>query len=320
MRFVRRAMSLVRVRRQNGAVWCVVALMAAGCGSGGEDAAVLAPPPGPAVQHGEVDVDGTPRRYRLFVPTTLDRRDAVPLLVVLHGGDNSVEDMVETTRFDQAASVGNFIVAYPEATKRAWNAGRCCGSAPERGVDDMGFLSRLVEVLVEEHPIDPAQVDMTGVSNGAMMAYRFACERADQVRAIASVAGSLMVDECDPVQPVSVLELRGSEDPLIPFEGGQPDVPELQGIIPYRSALEVAQLWARLDGCSSEPAASTTGAVTSTVWESCDEGTAVRLVRVEGGGHVWFAAGLGGGNEAIDATEVITEFFSGLDPRSKVTE
>lgn len=291
----------------------IAALVSAACGAGSGGESASSPPPGPAVRHGELDVGGTLRSYRLFVPTTLDRRQAVPLLVVLHGGDNSVEDMVETTRFDHAASVGNFVVAYPEATRRAWNAGRCCGSAPERGVDDMGFLSRLVEVLEAEQPVDPDRVWMTGVSNGAMMAYRFACERADQVDAIASVAGSVMVDECRPSRPVSVLELRGSDDPLIPFEGGQPAVPELQGIIPYRSALEVAEQWANLNGCPSGPVVSGDEIVTTTVWDDCAMGTAVRLVRVEGGGHVWFAPGLGGGNEAIDATEAITDFLSGLD-------
>ncbi|CAN5776262.1 PHB depolymerase family esterase [soil metagenome] len=289
-----------------------VAVVSAACGAGTDGESASTPSPGPAVRHGELDIDGTLRKYRMFVPTTLDRRQAVPLLVVLHGGDNSVENMVETTGFDQAASVGNFVVAYPEATGRAWNAGRCCGSAPERGVDDMGFLSRLVEVLGAEQPVDPDRVWMAGVSNGAMMAYRFACERAGQVDAIASVAGSVMVDDCRPSRPVSVLELRGSDDPLIPFEGGQPAVPELQGIIPYRSAREVAEQWAGLNGCTAGPDTSGDETVTTTAWDDCDVGSAVRLVRVEGGGHVWFAPGLGGGHEAIDATEVITEFFTGL--------
>lgn len=288
-----------------------LALAATACGgqTGGGGAS---PPPAAAVQHHEIDVDGMPRRYRLFVPTTLDRSHPVPLLIALHGGGNSVDSFVETTQFDEAAAVGNFVVAYPEATGLAWNAGRCCGSAPKRGVDDMSFLSQLVDELAAEHPIDPARVFMAGISNGAMMAYRFACERADQVRAIASVAGSVMVEECDPGRPVSVLELRGSEDPLVPFEGGLPNLPDLEGILPYRSATEVAEEWADLDGCSAPPVTSAGGAVTTTAWEGCQEATAVRLVRVEGGGHVWFGPGLGEGNEAVEATDVVTRFFADL--------
>jgi polyhydroxybutyrate depolymerase len=305
-------MSLWSVHRQVVVVWSVLALVAAACGSDREDAPDTVTPLAPAVRHGEVDVDGVKRSYRLFVPTTLDRRQAVPLVVALHGGGNSVDSFVETTRLDQAAAVGNFVVAYPEATGLAWNAGRCCGSAPARGVDDMRFLSQLVDELVAGQSLDPTRVFMTGVSNGAMMAYRFACERADQVRAIASVAGSIMVEECAPERPVAVLELRGSDDPLVPFDGGLPDLPELDGSVPYRSAPAVAEQWAGLDGCTSPPTVSAHGAVTTTAWEGCEDATAVRMVRVEGGGHVWFAPGLGGGNQAVHATQVITDFFAGV--------
>ncbi len=285
-------------------------VMLAACGSVEDDEPGAATPPAPAVQHGEIDVGGILRTYRLFVPTTLDRRQPVPLLVALHGGGNSVDSFVETTQFDRAAAAGNFVVAYPEATKGAWNAGFCCGSAPERGIDDMAFLDRLLDELEAEQPIDPARVSMTGVSNGAMLAYRFACERAERVSAIASVAGSVTVDECRPSRPVSVLELRGSADPLIPFEGGPPDLPGEEVLESYPSAIEVAELFAASAGCSPSPVSPTIGVVTTSSWEDCARGTAVRLVRVEGGGHVWFAPGLGDANGAIDATELIIDFIA----------
>ncbi len=285
-----------------------VVLGACGAGGDGERASVVAP--APAVRHGEIDVDGVLRSYRLFVPTTLDRSRPVPLLVALHGGGNSVDSFVETTQFDRAASAQNFIVAYPEATKGAWNAGFCCGSAPERGIDDMAFLNRLLDELEAEQPVDPARVSMTGVSNGAMLAYRFACEQAERITTIASVAGSVTVEECRPSRPLSVLELRGSEDPLIPFDGGPPDLPGEEVLESYPSAIQVAELFAESAGCSPSPVSSTAGVVTTSSWEDCKEGTVVRLVRVEGGGHVWFAPGLGGASGAIDATELITDLIA----------
>jgi poly(3-hydroxybutyrate) depolymerase len=69
-------------------------------------------------------------------------------------------------------------------------------------------------------------------------------------------------------------------------------------------------MWAEVNGCEGSPTASVEGLVTTTDWSGCTEGTAIRLVRVEGGGHVWFAPGLGEANSAIDATDLITEFFS----------
>lgn len=285
-------------------------LVFAACGTAGEEATDGRQLPAPAVRQGQVDVDGIQRSYRLFVPTTLDPSQAVPLLVVIHGGGNSVQSMVDTTQFDRAASVGNFMVVYPEATRGAWNAGFCCGSAPERGVDDVAFLNRLLDELEAEQALDPSRVFLAGVSNGAMMAYRYACEQADRVAAIASVAGTVTVDDCQPSRPVSVLELRGSEDPLVPFDGGPPDLPNAAELASYPSAPEVASMWAEVNGCEGSLTASVEGLVTTTDWSGCTEGTAIRLVRVDGGGHVWFAPGLGEANSAIDATDLITEFFS----------
>ncbi len=292
-----------------------VALVAGGCG-GGTESGDAVPPPAPAVRSASIEVDGVARTYRLFVPTTLDRTEPAPLVMVLHGGGNSVQSMVETTGFDQAASAGDFIAVYPEATGQAWNAGFCCGSAPERGVDDVGFLNQLLDQLVAEGSVDPGRVFVTGVSNGAMLAYRYACEEAERVQAIASVAGSVTVEDCRPSRPVSVLELRGSAVPLVPFEGGSPDLPEARTRAPYPSAPVVAAMWAEVAGCEGSTA-STRGPVTTTEWDGCVEGTAVRLVRVEGGGHVWFAPGLGEANGAVDATSAVTSFFFGPTSRSQ---
>src|SRR3954451_17238040 len=81
------------------------------------------------VQHGQVTVGGQPRSYRVFVPPTLDRRRAVALAIVLHGGGNTVDDLVKTTQFDRFAATDEFIAAYPEGIGGYWNAGFCCGPA-----------------------------------------------------------------------------------------------------------------------------------------------------------------------------------------------
>lgn len=270
--------------------------------------------PPPPVQTGQITVDGVARTYRVFVPPTLDRRRAAPLVVVLHGGANSVEDTVKTTLFDKEASAGEFIVAYPEATRREWNAGTCCGSAPRRNVDDVGFLTRVLDQIQADHRIDPARVFLAGVSNGAMMAYRFACERADRVTAVGSVAGAVVVDGCRPSRPVSVLEIHGTEDPLVPYQGGKPDAPEAEAAAPYTSTPAMIRRWAELDGCPAPSPPRVAGPVTTESWVGCGNGSAVSLITVQGGGHIWFASGLGPANGALDATGAIWRFFSELRP------
>ncbi len=152
-----------------------VALVACGDGSPPDS------PLRPAVQQGELTVDGQLRTYRVFAPTTLEAGSRPPLVLVLGGVGNSAENMVSATEFDRQASIGNFIAAYPEGLDLTWNAGFCCASGTTSGVDDVAFLSQLIDRLVSEHDADPERVYATGVSAGAMMAYRLACERPGQI-------------------------------------------------------------------------------------------------------------------------------------------
>ncbi len=155
---------------------------------------------------------------------------------------------------------------------------------------------------------------LVGVSNGAMLAYVYACDHADRVTAVGSVAGSMLVASCHPSRAVSVIEVHGTEDPLVPYQGGQiaPGVAAISNDYPSTPAL--AQAWADLDGCPSPTMPPPVGPVMTTTWVGCRNGSAVSLVSIIGGGHVWFAPGLGTADGSIDATQVIWQFFSGLRP------
>jgi polyhydroxybutyrate depolymerase len=287
-------------------------LLSAACGGGSSS-----PPPPAPVENAQITVDGQARTYRVFTPPTLDRSRPAPLVLVLHGGGNSVEDTVKATLFDREASDGGFIVAYPEGAGRVWNAGTCCGAAPARKTDDVGFLTLVLDRIEADYSVDRARVFVAGVSNGAMMAYRFACERADRVTAVGSVAGAVVVDDCRPARAVSVLEIHGTEDQLVPYSGGIPSAPEAQaasGTVPYTSSPAMASRWAAADGCPAPQPPAVAGPVTTDAWTACANGSAVSLVTVQGGGHVWFSPGLGPANGAVDATATIWRFFSALRP------
>jgi polyhydroxybutyrate depolymerase len=58
-------------------------------------------------------------------------------------------------------------------------------------VDDVDFARRVIESVAELARIDRARIYATGHSNGAMMAYRLAAEAADEIAAIAAVAGAM---------------------------------------------------------------------------------------------------------------------------------
>lgn len=171
-----------------------------------------------------------------------------------------------------------------------WDAGLACCNFTGTPVDDLGYLRGLIEEALEEQPIDPDRVYLLGHSNGGFMSYRLGCELADQVAAVAVLAGSDVPgdDECVPTEPISVLHLHGTADMTIDYGGG-----ELAA--PYPGAIEVVARWAARAGCDAEAVERTPldletalrGAETTVLaYEGCDDGTAVQLDTIEGGSHV----------------------------------
>ncbi|MFN2504650.1 MAG: PHB depolymerase family esterase [Acidimicrobiales bacterium] len=267
------------------------------------------PPPPPAVQRHQLSVDGLSRSYRLFGPLSLDRSRPAPLVLVLAGVGNTGESMVEATGFDRVAEREGFLVAYPEGLDQTWNAGYCCLGRAASGPDDVAFLTRLIDDVGSKNSVDQARVFAVGVSAGGMMAYRLGCEVAERIAGVGSVAGAMILDECRPARPVSVIEIHGTTDGLVPYEGGRTAGGATQ---PSPPTPAVAQRWAELNTCPPPAATQTAGLVSTSTWTGCGVGTAVKLITIGGGGHTWYAQGLGPVNGAVDATNEIWTFLGGL--------
>jgi polyhydroxybutyrate depolymerase len=212
---------------------------------------------------------------------------------------------------------------YPDGVDRSWADGRGTTPADQQGVDDVGFLTALVEHFIGTFRADRRRVYAAGMSNGAMMSYRLACERADTFAAIAPVAGLMgekLAASCAPSRPVSVITFVGTEDPLMPFQGGQ--VSGDRG--PVLSATASRAKWAALNGCQGEPVvsqepdrASDDGTrIRREAHGSCREGSEVVFFVVEGGGHTWPGGMqylgkvfIGKTSQDLDASRVAWEFF-----------
>src|SRR5690606_3308049 len=146
------------------------------------------------------------------------------LVLNFHGFTSADWQEALLTRMDREVDARGVIVAYPQGVATSWNAGACCGTAWADAVDDVGFVRALIEHLEAEYCIDARGVDATGMSNGGFLSHRLACELSDRIAAIAPVAGVLGVDpaSCAPSRPVPVWQFHGTEDPLVPYEGGTP--------------------------------------------------------------------------------------------------
>jgi polyhydroxybutyrate depolymerase len=257
-------------------------------------------------QMGAIDVDGRPRSYILHVPPK--HTGALPLVIVLHGatqGDASAESM---SGMSVLGDRENFIAVYPQGTGKlvTWNAGNCCGYAQGNNVDDVGFLRALIAKLEKGYRIDAKRIYVTGISNGAMMSYRAACEMADVVAAVAPVEGAQNVD-CRPSSPVSVIVFHGTADVLVPYNGGSTPFQ----IGPHRTDTSVAEtiaFWVKRDACAPSPKREESKQVHVDTYSACKDGTGVALYTIQGGHHMW--PGLSISGNTLPATELMWKFFA----------
>lgn len=268
---------------------------------------------------------GVERSFRVDVPDGAPTHGA-PLLVALHGGGGNGASMVRHSGLSGPAGRAGFVVAYPDGSGRrpgarllTWNAGGgCCGVAADRNVDDVGFLRALIADVQTRHGTDPRRVYITGMSNGAMMAWRMACQAADVEAAIAPVAGALHVP-CKPSRPVAVLAIHGTADANVPYAGGSGTRRADRKREPDPPLLDTLAAMARHNRCTGPPrrVSLAGGAVLHDVWPGCV--APVALYTVVDGGHAWpggerMSRLLDAPSPALDASARIVEFMRALPP------
>ena len=233
------------------ALACVL-LFLTGCVAGTPQPATVRPASPPAAVPATTTVEVADRPVQLYVPASRPVGVPAALVVVLHGYTGEADGAVQFFGLRPLADQRGFLVAAPQGTadsegKTFWNASKACCNFGGSAVDDSAYLSQVIATVVATQGVDPARVYVVGHSNGGFMAHRLACEHADQVAAIASLAGALDSDaDCTPAQPVSVVQIHGTADETIRYDGG-----EIEGR-PYTSAAKTVALWRRVDGCRSE--------------------------------------------------------------------
>jgi polyhydroxybutyrate depolymerase len=238
--------------------------------------------PTPAVVNDSLTFGGLERSYRMAVPEGASADAPIPLMLVLHGLTMTPINMEGMTGFDELATDPGVLVVYPAGYQNSWNAGGCCEPATTDGIDDVGFITALIDKLETEYPIDPDRVFVVGGSNGGEMAYRVACERSDRIAAVANLIGTLLT-ACAPAHGVSVLDIHGTADTDIPYPGGI-------GCqhMPCPSVPDTMQRWRGLDGCTGEPSITEDAHTVVTTFAACRDGTEVTFIKAIGKGHAWY--------------------------------
>jgi polyhydroxybutyrate depolymerase len=244
---------------------------------------------------------GLTRTYHVYLPSGHSPNKAAPLVIALHGGGGNGENMDRSTgrQLTREAERWSWVVVFPEGVENGWNDGRKINTPKARRrsqVDDVGFIAKLIDGLHTDFKIDRKRVYATGISNGGFMSLRLAVDLSDCIAAVGVVTASLakVLEQKTPKQPVGVLFMNGTQDPLVPYEGGQVMVlGRPRGEILSTEAS--VRWWAKHMDCSSSPKISQLPDIvkidgTHTKVErytDCRGQVQVILYQVVGGGHTW---------------------------------
>lgn len=245
-----------------------------------------------------ITFEGIERSYKVHLPPDYHPDSLYPLVFNLHGsGSNAIEQQLYCG-FDFVADTAGIVMVYPNGVDNQWNV---YGSA---GVNDVGFISTLIDTLSANYSIDADRVYSTGMSLGGFMSYRLACELSDRIAAIASVTGLLVTNPCEPPRPFPVLQMHGTAD----------------AIVPYAFVPTTIDFWTAFNNCPEDPVITelpdidTTDQSTVTVsyYGLCDDFTEVILYTINGGEHTWPGATIliGITNQDIDGSVEIWNFFT----------
>jgi polyhydroxybutyrate depolymerase len=252
--------------------------------------------------------EGVERNYLTYVPASLPQGSPVPVVLVLHGFTQTAQGIMAYSGFNAIAEVGRFIVVYPNGINLSWNVG-----FSSSGANDIGFLNALIDTLDVKYPINLDRIYACGMSNGGFMSYRLACELSNRIAAIASVTGSMTTQtfsDCHPERPVPVLEIHGTSDLIVNYNGAT-------GI---KSIPDVIEYWVGQNACPELPETTLLPDVINegsqierSIYRPCAQNSEVILLKVIDGGHTWPGStnsGFGNTNRDINASHEIWEFFN----------
>lgn len=307
--------------RGSVARWLLVSLVALGGIGLARGSRAAEPLVTKTIEHG-----GRTRTYHVHVPRGYDPAKPTALVLALHGGGGrgSELDAATNRQLSQEADRRGWLVVFPEGVARGWNDEREAVAAIRRDVDDVAFLGAVIDEVSSSYAVDPTRVYATGISNGGFMSILLGLRLSDRIAAVAPVTANLpeIHQHEEPGKPMPILFMNGTEDPLVPYGGGQVVVlGDERGAI--LSTDDSAKVFAAHNGCTGQaPDVTLKNRAPfdrTRVIVQKGEGCAAPVVvyRIEGGGHTWPGgkqylpkAIIGRVSRDIDGTREIFDFFA----------
>ena len=280
-----------------------------------------------------IEYDGIERTYFVYLPPDFSKDAGHPLLIVLHGGGGRAEtiDGATNNTLSIVAAERGVVMIAPQGVNKQWNDGR---EEVFRGwhkrrlrQDDVGFISLLIDTMQRLYGIDSRRVYATGISNGGFMSIRLAMDLSHKIAAVAPVTAQISeaLRGRYPDQPISIMIINGTADPLVPYDGGFVRVFKFtrhRGKI--LSTKQTIEIFCRHNGCNQQPEIrkipdndpNDGASATEYYYTNGKKNTEVVLVRVDGGGHTWPGGTqylskkfIGGVCNDFNASEMILDFL-----------
>jgi polyhydroxybutyrate depolymerase len=284
--------------------------------------------------HDSIYHEGIYRTYQTHLPPLYNPLQSYPLVFVLHGGGGNAEYMSAYTQFNITADTANFIVVYPEgiytgpnfagAPGHQWADGRMVLLPDSLGIDDVDFFDKLIDTLSLDYNIESSCIFATGISNGGIMCQRLASELSNKFAAVASVAASFpdsLVLGFNPTNPISVLFMNGTNDPITPVYLGGTGLALGSNI----ATDSMITLWINHNLCTPSIDSISLpnivlldfSTVTKYTYGGCQDSVEIVFYKIINGGHTWpqendtlHVPFTGYCNKDINGTNEIWSFFS----------
>lgn len=267
-----------------------------------------------------VVINGYKRTFTIVFPSNYNEsHNKFPAIIALHGGGGSAKQMEESYELPAKAEKEKYVMIYPDGIQsngllkaRTWNAGLCCEFAMENNIDDVGFLSKMIDSILKNYQVDSKKIYAVGMSNGGMMAYRLACELSNKIAAIAPVACTMTTTKlCDVNKTVPIIHFHSEMDENVPFLGGI----GIRGIN-YPAVEKGLNYWATLNECHSKAKiVFENEKYRHQQWLDCKAKSNIELYLTKDGGHSWpgiTKVRIGGDepSNALNANDLIFDFFN----------
>lgn len=268
-------------------------------------------------RNGSLVSSGETRHYLLYVPKSYDPAQPVPLVITFHGFASWPAHQARISGWNDLADEQGFVVVYPMGRKfpLRWNA----NSTPEAAAEEVLFAAELIEKLKSQYNIDPQRIYVNGFSNGGGMSDVLACELSDRIAAVGTVSGAYLYPRaaCTPQRPMPMMTFHGTEDPVVPYLGGNSGPFEEQT---FPLIADWVSWWAEENACTGEQPAAVSaqaaqGGVSGVAYTGCAADVEVIFYSIAGAGHSWSGGKpmprwvVGETTDAIDTTAELWAFF-----------